>query len=99
MSSPAAHLRTVFSSDGATILDPERDSFVRLNPTGSFIWHSLEVGKSLDDIAHELALETHTDAAMVTNDVRDFVSQLKAQGLLRVDGGMACGKTERLFTR
>lgn len=82
MVSPAVHLRTVFSSDGATILDRERDSFVRLNPTGSFIWQSLQAGKSFDDIAHELAEKTGVDQAIVNGDVQDFVNQLKSQRLL-----------------
>jgi hypothetical protein len=82
MSSPAAYLRTVLSPEGATILDPERDSLVRLNPIGSYIWQSLQVGKGLDDIAHELASETGADLAIVNRDVCDFVNQLKAQRLL-----------------
>ena len=82
MSSPAAHLRMVFSPDGVTILDPETDSLIRFNSTGSFIWQSLQEAKSLDEIAHQLASETGADPAIVMDDLRDFIAKLRSQRLL-----------------
>lgn len=82
MSSPAAYLRTVRDSDGTAILDIKSDAVVMLNPTGGYVWERLQLGRSSGDIARELATEAGMDPAIVEADVREFVEQLRAQGLL-----------------
>ena len=82
MASPALRLPFVVDQDGAAILDIEHDAIVTLNSTGGYIWERLQKQRSVDDIVGELANDTGANTAVVAADVRDFVEQLKANGLL-----------------
>lgn len=76
------HLRSIVDHDGAVILDPARNSMLRLNATGGSIWEKLQQGRLIADIVRELAEETLTEVTVVERDVREFIDQLKARRLV-----------------
>jgi hypothetical protein len=82
MSLPISELRTVVNQDGAAILDVSRNQITTLNSTGGFIWHRLQQGLTAEQAIEELATETQTDPATVERGVREFLEQLKSEGLL-----------------
>lgn len=82
MSSSPTHLRTVVNRDGAAILDVSRNRITTLNPTGGFIWDSLQQGRTVEQAIQDLATESSTDPAVVDHGVRAFLEQLKSEHLL-----------------
>ncbi len=77
-----SHLRTVVSPDGAAILDIPRNQITTLNSTGGFVWDRLQQGLSVEQVIHDLSVETNADPAIVERDVHAFVTQLRAGQLL-----------------
>jgi hypothetical protein len=82
MLSPAAHLRSISSPDGAAILDIKHESLITLNPTGNFVWERIQHRKTLIEIVRELASDTGVDVRTIERDVRAFVDELKARHLI-----------------
>jgi hypothetical protein len=82
MPSPSSFLPSACDSDGAVIIDFDRDIRSTLNATGAYIWQQLERGKSVVQIISELATETGADETLVSDDVSEFVEQLRSNGLL-----------------
>ena len=69
-------LCTVFSEDGAAILDPRSGQITTLNSTGAFIWRRLEEGLEATTIAALLAAETVEALSTVEPQVNAFLAQL-----------------------
>lgn len=82
MVSPASHLRSVTSRDGAAIFNDESSEVIRLNSTGAFVWERLQQGRSLEDIARELTAQTGGTATTIDSEVRAFTEELKRHRLL-----------------
>lgn len=82
MVQPDTHLRTVVSPDGAAILDIPRNQITTLNSTGGFVWDRLQQGFSVEQVIHDLSVETNADPTIVERDVSAFVAQLRAGQLL-----------------
>lgn len=78
----ASDLRTVVNPDGAAILDIPRNQITTLNSTGGFVWERLQQGFSVEQVIHDLAIETNADPTIVEHDVNSFVAQLRAGHLL-----------------
>ncbi len=83
MSGITPNLRSIVNEDGAVILDIPRDRMVTFNPTGGYIWDRLSQGKTIEETAHDLAAETHTELAQVEKDIRVFVEQLMSNHLFQ----------------
>jgi hypothetical protein len=83
------HIRSVVDEDGAVILDVELNSIVRLNSTGGFIWEGMQAGKSVRQIALELAIATKTEIETVERDIREFIENLKATRINRTLVGLS----------
>jgi hypothetical protein len=77
-----SQVRSIVDEDGAVILDVERNSIVRLNSTGGFIWERLQAGNSIREIAQALAKETQTEIETVERDIREFLDDLKTKRLM-----------------
>jgi hypothetical protein len=74
---------SVIERDGAVLLNISQNSMTTLNATGAFVWVRLQRGRSLDEIAHDLARETNATFDLVSQDLTDFVEELTAKGLVR----------------
>ena len=81
MVSSRSHLRSIIDQDGAVILDIDQDQFFSLNPLGAMIWSRLGTGETLDQIKDTISLQTGMDLAVVSNDVDEFIADLKNKHL------------------
>jgi hypothetical protein len=78
----SSRLRTIIDEAGAVILDVERDTMLTLNATAAYAWSRLQQGRELDEIIRDLASETGADPALVADDVKAFVDQLRSKQLI-----------------
>jgi hypothetical protein len=75
------HLRILANQDGAAILNSQRGIISTLNPTGAFIWTSLENGQSIHAIAQLLSEQTGESIQLIRDDIAIFIDSLKDQGI------------------
>jgi hypothetical protein len=75
---------------GETLIVPVRAkvgdlaSIYRFNGTGTLIWKLLESPRTIPELAAAVAEAYEVDLASVTNDVVNFVCEMKAVGLVEV---------------
>ncbi len=68
----------VLSADGSLL--------TRFNATGSAFWRLADGSRTLGEIAREVAGEFEVEEAVVLEDLRRFLADLRAAGLLAGDG-------------
>jgi hypothetical protein len=66
------------------MLDPERDSYLRLNRTGSLLWNRLERPATVADLAAGLAAAEGIPPERARADTIAFVEQMIEHGAVRV---------------
>jgi hypothetical protein len=76
-------LPSIVDREGAVVLDVEHAAIVTLNSTGGYVWDRIQKDISIDDIVRDLSNDTGAIRADVDVDVRAFVKQLTAKGLLK----------------
>jgi Coenzyme PQQ synthesis protein D (PqqD) len=75
---------------GETLIVPVRGrvgdlaSIFSFNGTGSLIWRLLASPKTVSDLASAVAQEYEVDPVQAERDVTEFVSEMKAVGLVEV---------------
>jgi Transglutaminase-like superfamily/Coenzyme PQQ synthesis protein D (PqqD) len=69
------------SSDGAVVLDLERDRLLKLNPVGVEIWKLLKAGDSEPEIVRKIAKTFRVDEPRVGKDVRALLQQVSDLGI------------------
>lgn len=80
---------------GETLIVPVRAkvgdlaSIYSFNGTGSLIWQSLDSPKTVMELAAAVAREYDVDLARAKGDVAEFVSEMKAVGLVEVSASLA----------
>ena len=80
---------------GETLIVPVRSkvgdlaSIYSFNGTGSLIWKLLDSPKTVMELAAAVAREYEVDAVRAERDVTEFVSEMKAVGLVEVTASMA----------
>jgi coenzyme PQQ synthesis protein D (PqqD) len=80
---------------GETLIVPVRArvgdlaSIYSFNGTGTLIWKLLESPHTIAELATAVAQEYEVDAAQAERDVTNFVSEMKAVGLVEVPAAMA----------
>ena len=79
------HLRTVVDCDGAVLLDVRQGKIVRCNQTGATILELLSRGYDQPQVTAEFSRFYGISLTSADADVRDFLSTLEIQGLLRRD--------------
>lgn len=84
---PAAHARSVSTPDGAVLLDLRTGRYLALNTVGSAVWAELNAGGCLHDLPVRLAERFEAPHDKVAHDVRRFVAQLAASGLVEPGRG------------
>ena len=73
---------------GETIVVPIRgkladmQSIYALNPVAEFVWEQLDGSRSLDEIAGAVVNQFDVGKEQAQSDVREFVSELAAAGLV-----------------
>lgn len=69
--------------DGEVIaLDAGLKNYVSTNATGTLIWKALVAGASLEQLVRRIADEFDVDTTRAEHDVRAFLADLEANGLL-----------------
>jgi hypothetical protein len=89
--------RTVVSRivAGETLIVPVRGkvgdlaSIYSFNRTGSLIWKLLEFPRTVPELAAAVAQEFEVEPAQAECDVKDFVEEMKAVGLVEVPPSVA----------
>jgi hypothetical protein len=66
------------------VVDAAKARLHELNGTAAFVWDGLAKGKSPAAIATGIAAEFETDEATALADVKKFITELAAAGLLAV---------------
>jgi len=80
---------------GETLIVPIRAkvgdlaSIYSFNGTGSLIWKLLESPRTVAELASAVAEEYEVDPAQAERDVTEFVSEMKAVGLVEVSASVA----------
>ena len=80
---------------GETLIVPVRAkvgdlaSIYSFNGTGTLIWKLLESPRTVADLAAAVAQEYEVDPAQAEQDVTNFVSEMKAVGLVEVPAPVA----------
>jgi hypothetical protein len=80
---------------GETLIVPVRArvgdlaSIYSFNGTGTLIWKLLESPKTVTDLASAIAQEYEVEPSQAERDVTEFVSEMKAVGLVEVSAAMA----------
>jgi len=73
---------------GEVLLVPVRgnlasmDRIFALNAVGEFIWHKLDEGNDFHELGRQIADHFDVNPAQVLTDLVEFLSELKAEGLL-----------------
>ena len=80
---------------GETLIVPVRAkvgdlaSIYSFNGTGTLIWKLLESPRTVVDLATAVAREYEVEPAQAERDVTDFVSDMKAVGLVEIPASVA----------
>jgi Coenzyme PQQ synthesis protein D (PqqD) len=64
------------------LVRPDDGGFYLLDELGSRIWELCDGDRSLDDLIETIAVESDQSPAAVAGDVREWVSELRAEQLL-----------------
>lgn len=70
--------------DETVMLDPERDSYLRLNRSGGILWSALSEPLTVGELAERLSDETGVDRERARDDTVRFVRQMLDHGALRL---------------
>lgn len=84
---PAPSVHTRLFDGELVILDLARGEYMALDAIGSRLWAGIEAGRSIADLAREIADEYDVTAEQARTDFETLVSELVSLGLLvRSDG-------------
>ncbi len=61
---------------------PDDGGFYLLDELGAFIWELCDGGRSVDEVIAAVAAELDRPAAGVAGDVREWIVELRTEGLL-----------------
>ena len=81
IANPVAVLREEFD-DWAVLFNPDTGDAVGVNPVGVAIWKLLNGRRTVDQIAAEVAAQFDQTPATVADEVRQYVDDLAARGLV-----------------
>ena len=71
-------------ADDLVILNEATESFIGLDTIGRRIWDLLETPVRVDDLCDRLANDYAGDRTSIDRDVRAFLVELKAEGLIEL---------------
>lgn len=70
--------------DETVVLDPDADTYARLNPSGRWLWERISQPQTIEALARALAAEFGVDEPRALADVRSFVQDLVERRLVEV---------------
>jgi len=82
----STHVRTVSSPEGGALLDLRQGRMYRVNGVGSIVLELLAHGNSEQEIVQVISERCSVELNVASADVREFVSSLKQNALVDVDG-------------
>jgi hypothetical protein len=66
------------------VLDPDADTYVRLNPSGRWLWERMSEPQTIHALARALATEFGVDETRALGDVRSFLQELARRRLVEL---------------
>ncbi len=85
----APSVRSVFSQDGAVVMEIKQGMMYTSNPVGGRIFELLSQGHSPDQVVGMISNECNVEQEMVRHDLETFLEQLRSYGLITQDAATA----------
>lgn len=78
-------VRSVFSQDGAVVMEIKQGMMYTSNPVGGRIFELLSQGQTPEQVITAISLECDFDREIVQRDLDGFLDQLRSYGLIERD--------------
>ncbi len=78
-------VRSVFSQDGAVVMEIKQGLMYTSNPVGGRIFELLTQGHAPEQVVRIISLECDVEPDMVQRDLEGFLEQLGSYGLISPD--------------
>jgi hypothetical protein len=81
----APSVRSVFSQDGAVLMEIKQGLMYTSNPVGGRILELLSQGSSPEQVVESVSCECEVEPEMVRKDLEAFIEQLRSYGIVNVE--------------
>ena len=81
----APSVRSVFSQDGAVLMEIKQGLMYTSNPVGGRILELLSQGNSVDQVVESISRECEVGQEMVRPDFEAFIEQLASYGIVTAE--------------
>jgi Coenzyme PQQ synthesis protein D (PqqD) len=81
----APSVRSVFSQDGAVLMEIKQGLMYTSNPVGGRILELLSQGKSADQVVESISRECEVEKETVRQDLEGFIQQLISYGIVNTE--------------
>ena len=81
----APSVRSVFSQDGAVLMEIKQGLMYTSNPVGGRILELLSQGNSAEQVVESISRECEVEPEMVRKDLETFVEQLRSYGIVQME--------------
>ena len=85
----APSVRSVFSQDGAVVMEIRQGMMYTSNPVGGRIFELLSQGHSADQVIGMISQECDVEQETVRRDLETFLEQLSSYGLITQEAATA----------
>ncbi len=82
-------VRSVFSEDGAVVMEIKQGMMYTSNPVGGRIFELLSQGQPPEQVVASIARECDVDQETVRRDLEVFIEELGSYGLITQDASAA----------
>jgi hypothetical protein len=82
-------VRSVFSEDGAVVMEIKQGLMYTSNPVGGRIFELLSQGQTPEQVVATVSRECDVEPAMVHRDLEGFLEELSSYGLISQDASAA----------
>jgi hypothetical protein len=81
----APSVRSVFSQDGAVLMEIKQGLMYTSNPVGGRILELLSQGNSPEQVVESISRECEVEQEMVRKDLETFIEQLVTYGIVHAE--------------
>ena len=81
----APSVRSVFSQDGAVLMEIKQGLMYTSNPVGGRILELLSQGNSVDQVVESISRECEVGPELVRSDLEAFIVQLASYGIVSAE--------------
>jgi hypothetical protein len=85
----APSVRSVFSQDGAVLMEIKQGMMYTSNPVGGRILELLSQGRSAENVVETISCECAVSKETVRHDLERFIEQLRSYGLVEQEKATA----------